>query len=114
MVNQKLASLLFKKFGLVPDIVPNGSLAVARVKEQSFDVVFMDVHMPEMNGTEATRILKTDLGDDCPYIVALTAASMDGEREKFLEAGMDDYLSKPLSVKLLEDFFQKFMSEQTN
>ena len=109
LVNQKLASLLFKKLGLVPDIVPTGTEAVSRVMEDSYDLVFMDVYMPEMDGTEATRILKAELGADCPFVVALTAASMEGEKEKFLAAGMDDYLAKPLNKKMLEDFFEKFL-----
>lgn len=110
LVNQKLAHLLFKKLGLEADIVPNGSEAVTQVMETGYDVVFMDVYMPEMDGTEATRILKEELGDSCPFIVALTAASMEGEKEKFLAAGMDDYLAKPLSRKQLESFFDKFCS----
>lgn len=77
--------------------------------EERFDLVFMDVYMPGMDGTEATRVLREKLGDLCPPIVALTAASMDGEREKFLAAGMDDYLAKPLNRKMLEEFFEKFL-----
>ncbi len=91
--------------------MPNGSEAVTRVMGESYDVVFMDVYMPEMDGTEATRVLKAELGESCPYIVALTAASMEGEREKFLNAGMDDYLAKPLNRKNLEEFFDRFLSE---
>lgn len=111
LVNQKLASLLFKKLGVEPDIVPTGSEAVSRVMDTRYDLVFMDVYMPEMDGTEAARIIKAEMGDQGPFVVALTAASMDGEREKFLAAGMDDYLAKPLNKKMLEDFFEKFFQE---
>ena len=109
LVNQKLASLLFKKLGVEPDIVPTGSDAVSKVMANTYDLVFMDVYMPEMDGTEATRIIKEELAEQSPFVVALTAASMDGEREKFLAAGMDDYLAKPLNRKTLEEFFEKFL-----
>jgi CheY-like chemotaxis protein len=94
-----------------PDIVPNGSEAVSRVMDTRYDLVFMDVYMPEMDGTEAARIIKAEMGDQGPFLVALTAASMEGEKEKFLAAGMDDYIAKPLNKKMLEDFFEKFFQE---
>ena len=96
------------KLGINHQIVPDGTEAVNKVSQEHFDLVFMDVYMPGMDGTEATRQLREKLGDKCPPIVALTAASMDGEREKFLAAGMDDYLAKPLNRKMLEEFFEKF------
>ena len=104
---------MFKKLGMEIEIAHNGTEAVKMVMANTYDLIFMDVYMPEMSGTEAARVLKSELGPDCPYIIALTAASMDGEREKFLEAGMDDYLAKPLNRKLLEEFFEKFTSKQT-
>jgi signal transduction histidine kinase/CheY-like chemotaxis protein len=105
-VNQMLARRILQKRGHLVTVVDNGRDAVKALGEQPFDLVLMDVQMPEMDGMEATRIIRnsrpTDLNPEIP-IIALTAYAMKGDRERFIEAGMDDYISKPLKAgELLE------------
>ena len=85
--------------GYEADIAGNGIEAVEAVERQRYDLVLMDVQMPEMDGLEATRIMVERMpADDRPWIVAMTANAMDGDRERCLEAGMNDYISKPIRV----------------
>jgi len=97
-VNQRLAVRLLEKRGHSVVVARNGKEAVARIQESDFDLVLMDVQMPEMNGFEATaaiRALEARSGRHLP-IIAMTAHAMKGDRERCLEAGMDGYLSKPI------------------
>ncbi|MSP37323.1 MAG: hybrid sensor histidine kinase/response regulator [Deltaproteobacteria bacterium] len=98
VVNQKVAIKILDRMGYRPDVVANGKEAVAAVKRQHYDVVLMDVQMPEMDGLEATSVIRQRLGDQRPWIIALTANALQGDREKYLGVGMDDYLSKPIRV----------------
>lgn len=101
-VNQRVAVLMLESRGHEVTVANNGREAVERFKSGAFDLILMDVQMPEMDGLEATRTirgLETD-GDHIP-IVAMTAHAMSGDRERCLEAGMDDYLSKPIQARLL-------------
>ncbi len=100
-VNQKLAVLTMKNLGYDIDVVANGLEALEAVSRQHYDVVFMDVQMPEMDGVEATHAIIKKLGRKRPPIVAMTANAMEGDREKFLGEGMDDYISKPISMDAL-------------
>ena len=102
LVNQKLAVLTMKNMGYSMDVVANGLEAVEAVTRQKYDVVFMDVQMPEMDGVEATHTIIQKLGDNRPLIVAMTANAMEGDREKFLSEGMDDYVSKPISTEAIK------------
>ncbi|HWB58177.1 MAG TPA: response regulator, partial [Chthoniobacteraceae bacterium] len=111
-VNQRIASLMLKKIGYTPDIVPTGKAAVDAVREGSYDLVLMDMHMPEMDGIEATREirrLETETGHPGIYIIALTADAMAGDREKCISAGMNDYLTKPLRSADLQGALQRFV-----
>ncbi|MDQ2964286.1 MAG: response regulator, partial [Chloroflexota bacterium] len=96
-VNQKLALRLLERMGYAADIAGNGLEAISALERKRYDVVLMDVQMPELDGLEATRriVARWALADR-PTIVAMTANAMDGDREMCLEAGMDDYLSKPI------------------
>jgi len=97
LVNQKLALRLLEQMGYRADVASNGLEAIQSVERQTYDVVLMDVQMPEMDGLEATRRLceKWEVGVR-PKIIAMTANAMQGDREMCLEAGMDDYVSKPI------------------
>jgi signal transduction histidine kinase/HAMP domain-containing protein/ActR/RegA family two-component response regulator len=101
-VNQKLAIRLLGRMGYEADIAGNGIEALEAVARQRYDLVLMDVQMPEMDGLEATRALVDRVpANDRPWIVAMTANAMDGDRERCLEAGMNDYISKPIRVEEL-------------
>ncbi|MGA9160405.1 MAG: GAF domain-containing protein [Actinomycetota bacterium] len=97
VVNQRLALRLLEKLGYRADVVANGLEAVEAVERQGYDLVLMDVQMPEMDGVEATRqILERWPDGERPWIVAMTAEVMRGDREGFLAAGMNDYVAKPI------------------
>jgi signal transduction histidine kinase/ActR/RegA family two-component response regulator len=98
VVNQKVALAMLKRNGYEKiDVASDGVEAVNTVKAKDYDVVLMDWHMPEMNGLEATAAIRQELSSERqPWIIGLTANAMIGDREKCLQAGMDDYLSKPL------------------
>ncbi|HSD58844.1 MAG TPA: response regulator [Methanotrichaceae archaeon] len=93
---QKIAQQMLKKLGHRVDTVSNGIEALQALEQQHYDVVFMDLKMPEMDGLEATRIIRQRWPDDGPKIIALTAYALEGDREKCLEAGMNDYIAKPI------------------
>jgi signal transduction histidine kinase/CheY-like chemotaxis protein/HPt (histidine-containing phosphotransfer) domain-containing protein len=96
-VNQRVATLLLQKLGHSTDVVSNGEEAVAAVRDSAYDVVLMDVQMPVMDGLEATRRIRAELpADRQPRIVAMTANAMVEDRDDAAEAGMDDYLAKPV------------------
>jgi signal transduction histidine kinase/CheY-like chemotaxis protein/HPt (histidine-containing phosphotransfer) domain-containing protein len=95
-VNQKLALRLLDKMGYRADVAGNGLEAVQALERQGYDLILMDVQMPEMDGLEATRQIVSRWPHDRPRIVAMTADAMQGDREKCIAAGMDDYLTKPI------------------
>ncbi|MEM8654267.1 MAG: response regulator [Pseudomonadota bacterium] len=102
LVNQKLATRLLDQMGYRVDLASNGLEACESVARQTYDVVLMDVQMPEMDGLEASRRIIRDQGADTrPRIVAMTANAMQGDRDMCLEAGMDDYIAKPIRVDRL-------------
>jgi CheY-like chemotaxis protein len=103
VVNQKLALRLLQQMGYRADVASNGIEAVESVGRQVYDVVLMDVQMPEMDGMEATRRIVAAWPDAArrPRIVAMTANAMAGDREMCLAAGMDDYVTKPIRVDAL-------------
>jgi len=101
-VNQKLAMRLLERMGYRADIANNGEEAIAAIEESVYDVVLMDVQMPELDGLEATRRIRHRWpGAAGPRIVAMTANAMEGDREACLAAGMDDYISKPIRPEVL-------------
>jgi len=101
-VNQKLALRLLSQMSYRTDVAGNGLEAIEAVERQPYDVVLMDVQMPELDGLEATkRIRALTLAAGQPHIVAMTANAMQGDRELCLQAGMDDYISKPIKVEEL-------------
>jgi CheY-like chemotaxis protein len=102
VVNQKLALRLLERLGYRADVAANGVEAIRALERQPYDVVFMDVQMPEMDGLEATRqIVGRWLQAQRPRIIAMTANALAEDREACLAAGMDDYLAKPIRVEEL-------------
>ena len=102
VVNQKLALRILQQMGYRADLASNGIEAVESVERQTYDVVLMDVQMPEMDGLEASRRITAQWpAGERPRIVAMTANAMQGDREMCLAAGMDDYITKPIRVDQL-------------
>ncbi len=102
VVNQKLALRILQQMGYRADLASNGIEAIESVQRQTYDVVLMDVQMPEMDGLDAARRICARWGqDERPRIVAMTANAMQGDRDMCLAAGMDDYLTKPIRVERL-------------
>jgi CheY-like chemotaxis protein len=97
-VNLKMITLILGKLGLRADVAGNGLEVLSALNRQPYDVILMDVQMPEMDGLEATRQIRMWHWDEQPHIVAITANAMQGDREICLEAGMDDYISKPIQL----------------
>jgi signal transduction histidine kinase/ActR/RegA family two-component response regulator len=95
-MNQKLATRLLERMELSPDIAADGLEAIAANEQEAYDVILMDVQMPELDGLEATRRIRAAGGELRPWIIAMTANAMEGDREACLAAGMDDYVSKPI------------------
>ena len=107
-VNQKVALLTLRRLGYRPDIVGDGAQAVAAVRRHAYDVVLMDMMMPVLGGLDATRQIRADPGPHpAPAIVALTANAMEGDRQRCLDAGCDDYLAKPVAPKVLAATIEK-------
>ncbi|MEL6674475.1 MAG: response regulator, partial [Bacteroidota bacterium] len=108
-VNQKLIRRVLSKLGYEIVLAENGQLALEQCQQETFDLVFMDVQMPVMNGFEATERIRADLSTQHqPLIVAMTANAMQGDREKCLQAGMDDYISKPFRQQDLLTLLAKY------
>jgi PAS domain S-box-containing protein len=114
-INQKLAVILLQKAGFSVDVVETGAQALENACNIPYNAVLMDVQMPEMDGLEATRLIRkaeAQSGLHIP-IVAMTAHAMQGDRERCLDAGMDDYLTKPLEPKVLFNALDRWIAPQT-
>ncbi len=98
-VNQKVVLLLLSGLGYTADVAANGLEVLAALRRQPYDLVLMDVRMPEMDGLEATRRIRQEWPDKGPRIVAMTASALREDRDACLTAGMDDHLSKPLALE---------------
>jgi CheY-like chemotaxis protein len=108
-VNQKLALLVLERLGYRADVAANGSEVLEALERQLYDVVLMDMQMPEMDGLEATRQIRRRWPSDAqPYIIAMTANVMKEDQEACFEAGMDDYLSKPIRVEELVGALRRY------
>ncbi|HXB21063.1 MAG TPA: response regulator, partial [Candidatus Solibacter sp.] len=100
LINQKVAQHILGRLGYSPDLAANGLEVLDALSRQRYDVVLMDLHMPEMDGMEAARIVRERFPQSQqPVIIAVTADAMQGDRERCLAAGMDNYLSKPLRIE---------------
>jgi signal transduction histidine kinase/Na+/proline symporter/CheY-like chemotaxis protein len=112
-VNQKLALILFDKMGYRADAVGNGKEAVEALGNIPYDMVFMDIQMPEMDGYQATKAIRdpgTPVRNHQVPIVAMTANAMKGDRKRCIDAGMNDYIPKPIKADTLKDIIAKYFS----
>lgn len=107
MTNQKLARRVFNKLGYEIELANNGRLALEMATQKHFDIVFMDIQMPEMDGIETTHSIRSILSKQ-PVVIAMTAYALHGDREKCLTEGMDDYISKPINFKELVSKMEKW------
>ncbi len=107
LINQKVAKQILQKLGYLPDIAINGLEALEAAKLKQYDLILMDVQMPEMDGLEATRYMRQHLTVQ-PIIVAMTANAMVEDKEACLQAGMDDYLSKPMKLTEIIGMLEKY------
>ncbi len=115
-INQTLAVTVMEKLGYVPDVADDGLKVLEKVKAKKYDLIFMDVQMPEKDGLETTMELRKDKAFDSTIIIAMTAFAMDGDKEKCLEAGMNDYTTKPIRIEgvqmIIERWAEKISSSK--
>jgi CheY-like chemotaxis protein len=105
-LNRILIEEMLSEYGIKPDFAFNGQEAIEYVKLKQYDMVFMDINMSVMNGTDATKAIR-EKGIEVP-IIALTANALEGDRERYLAQGMDDYISKPIDAKELNVLLKKY------
>ncbi len=111
VINQMVATRMLNRLGYRPDIAANGKEAVDAVRNIKYDIILMDILMPELDGLEASKIIRKEIPKErMPVIIAMTANAMAGERENYIQAGMDDYISKPVSVDTLKQLFDKWQN----
>jgi CheY-like chemotaxis protein len=111
LINQKLVLQLLKRHGHQVDVAANGEEAVELFRRSPYPLVLMDAQMPEMDGYEATRVIRSlERGEKRAIIIALTANVMSGDRDRCLEAGMDDYLAKPIQTHEFYDSINSWIA----
>jgi CheY-like chemotaxis protein len=102
IVNQRVAQRMLTRLGYGADVVANGLETIEALRRQRYDVVLMDMQMPEMGGLEATAVIRRELpADHQPYIIAMTANVLEEDRDSCLAAGMDAFISKPVHIEML-------------
>jgi signal transduction histidine kinase/CheY-like chemotaxis protein len=106
-INQKVGLALLSRLGYQADVTSNGLEALNAVLKQPYDLVLLDIQMPEMDGVEAAQAMRKKLGDKCPVLAAVTANAFPGAREEYLGKGFDDYLSKPLMPDALRQLITR-------
>jgi len=96
---------MLKRIGYSADVAANGLEVLQALERQSYDVILMDIQMPEMNGFEAARKIR-EMWPNGPKIIAITAYALDGDRERCIQAGMDDYIAKPIQIEELQSVLE--------
>ncbi|WP_127584612.1 PAS domain S-box protein [Paenibacillus koleovorans] len=110
VINQLVMTKMLEKMGHRVTNVNNGIDVVEAARKGSFDLIFMDLHMPIVNGLDAAKTIKAELKEHCPRIVAVTANALKGDRETCIAAGMDEYVSKPVQREIIQKILQQFVS----
>ena len=110
-VNRKVAQAMLARLGHRPDQVANGRKVIEALEEKEYDIILMDIQMPEMDGIEATREIRERWGSN-PWIVAMTAHALEGDRERFLEARMNDYVRKPVKLDELRAALERYKADR--
>jgi signal transduction histidine kinase/CheY-like chemotaxis protein len=111
LVNQKLMKIILSNVGCIVDLAGNGVEAIAKAKSSSYDIILMDCQMPTMDGFQATQAIRADsdsLGNKTP-IIAITAEAMQGDRDRCIDAGMDDYITKPVKPNSVYEVIKKYI-----
>lgn len=108
-VNQKLALILFKALGQTVQIAGSGEEAIAFLQKHPYKLLIMDIQLPGMDGVQTAEKIREEWGDKAPPIVALTAGGYEEEKKRYLKAGMQDSLLKPISKKQLEEVLQRWL-----
>lgn len=111
-INMKIVCAMLGSFGYGFECAYDGKQALGKLKENNFDLILMDIQMPELNGYDTTKIIReNEVGTEKHvFIIAMTAYSMKGDREICIEMGMDDYISKPFDANILKNIILKFIS----
>jgi CheY-like chemotaxis protein/anti-sigma regulatory factor (Ser/Thr protein kinase) len=113
LINQRVTTHQLAKLGYTPDLADDGEEALAALRQSSYDVILMDIQMPQMDGVTATRHIREKWPQtQQPWIIALTAHAMEGDRERYLDAGLDDYVSKPVHIEQLVEAFYRYANRQ--
>lgn len=111
-VNQKIATKIFERLGYTIDLAVNGEEVLLALEKKDYDIIFMDIQMPQLDGIETTKLLRQNNStSDIPYIIAMTANAMNGDREKCLASGMQDYLTKPIKVNEVVNALYRFQNK---
>jgi CheY-like chemotaxis protein/HPt (histidine-containing phosphotransfer) domain-containing protein len=110
VMNQRLIKHLMNNWNFNFDMVFNGAQALEALKKQHYDLILMDIQMPEMDGYTAAAFIRSEFKSSIP-IIAMTAHAMAGEKEKCLKAGMDNYLSKPINEEMLYEMIEKYVAK---
>ncbi len=110
VVGQRVARGLLQRLGYRADLAANGLEVLQSVKRQRYDVVLMDIQMPEMDGLEATRRVRRELGSKAPWIIAMTAATLEADRARYQAAGMDDFVAKPVLIEDMRSALERYPS----
>jgi signal transduction histidine kinase/DNA-binding response OmpR family regulator len=102
-VNQQVGLLMLSRLGYTADLAKDGQRALDAAEKTQYDLILMDIQMPNMNGIDAARLIREKQGEECPSIFALTAEALEGDKQRFLDLGFDGYLSKPLQTRTLQE-----------
>ncbi|MFN0049047.1 MAG: PAS domain S-box protein [Cytophagales bacterium] len=111
-INQKVATEILKKLGCTVELANNGMEAILKVIESSYDIIFMDIQMPEMDGVTATKKIRELRIRNLAPIIAMTAYSMEEDKARFISAGMDDYLPKPINSERIVKIIRKWLLKE--